>query len=87
MLFRSTGAKLTVLDAQGALKEYTTIFPVGSKKQQDEAADTLRKLCKKFDVEAIAIGNGTAGRETETFVRGLNLGVQAMLVNESGASI
>ncbi len=82
-----TGAKLTVLDAQGALKEYTTIFPVGSKKQQDEAADTLRKLCKKFDVEAIAIGNGTAGRETETFVRGLNLGVQAMLVNESGASI
>jgi len=82
-----TGAKLTVLDAQGALKEYTTIFPVGSKKQQAEAADTVRALCDKHAVEAIAIGNGTAGRETEAFVRGLDLGVQAMLVNESGASI
>jgi len=82
-----TGAKLTALDAQGALKEYTTIFPVGSQKQMDEAAATLRKLCKKHDIEAIAIGNGTAGRETEAFVRGLDLGIPAVLVNESGASI
>lgn len=82
-----TGAKLTVLDAQGALKEYTTIFPTGSKKQQDEAGETLRALCSKYAVEAIAIGNGTAGRETETFVRGLDLGIPAVLVNESGASI
>jgi uncharacterized protein len=82
-----TGAKLTVLDAQGALKEYTTIFPTGSKKQQDEAGETLRALCSKHSVEAIAIGNGTAGRETETFVRGLDLGIPAILVNESGASI
>ena len=82
-----TGAKLTVLDAQGALREHTTIFPTGSKKQQDEASETLRALCAKYEVEAIAIGNGTAGRETETFVRELNLGIPAVLVNESGASI
>lgn len=82
-----TGAKLTVLDGQGALKEYTTIFPVGSKKQQSDAADTLRTLCTKYDIEAIAIGNGTAGRETEAFVRGLDLGCPAVLVNEAGASI
>ncbi len=82
-----TGAKLTVLDSQGALKEYTTIFPTGSKKQQSEASETLRVLCSKHSIEAIAIGNGTAGRETETFVRELNLGIPAVLVNESGASI
>ena len=82
-----TGAKLTVLDAQGALKEYTTIFPVGSDKQQAEAASKLRSLCERYDIEAIAIGNGTAGRETEAFVGALQLGIPAVLVNESGASI
>ncbi|SOB58992.1 transcriptional accessory protein [Pseudodesulfovibrio profundus] len=82
-----TGAKLTVLDAQGALKEYTTIFPVGSDKQQAEAALKLRSLCERYDIEAIAIGNGTAGRETEAFVGSLQLGIPAVLVNESGASI
>jgi uncharacterized protein len=82
-----TGAKLAVLDAQGALKEYTTIFAVGSAKQRDEAAATLRSLCVKYGIEAVAVGNGTAGRETEAFVRGLDLGVPVALVNESGASI
>lgn len=82
-----TGAKLTVLDAQGALREHSTIFPVGSQKQRDDAAETLRNLCRKHDVQAIAIGNGTAGRETEAFVNGVNLDIPAMLVNESGASI
>lgn len=82
-----TGAKLAVLDAQGALKEYTTIFTVGSQKQRDEAAATLRRICAQYDIEAIGIGNGTAGRETEAFVRGLDLGIPTVLVNESGASI
>ncbi|WP_319583465.1 Tex family protein [uncultured Pseudodesulfovibrio sp.] len=82
-----TGAKLTVLDAQGALKDHTTIYPTGSKKQQDDAAHILRNLCSRYDVEAIAIGNGTAGRETESFVRELGLGIPVVLVNESGASI
>jgi len=82
-----TGAKLTVLDAQGRLEEHATIFPVGSQKQMEEAAATLRRLCKLHEIEAIAIGNGTAGRETEAFVRGLGLNIPAVLVNESGASI
>ncbi|XXJ20903.1 Tex family protein [Desulfovibrio caledoniensis] len=82
-----TGAKLTVLDAQGALKDHTTIYPTGSKKQQADAAHILRNLCSRYDVEAIAIGNGTAGRETEAFVRELGLGIPVVLVNESGASI
>ena len=82
-----TGAKLTVLDAQGALKEHTTIFPVGSQTRRDEAAATVRELCKRHDVEAVAIGNGTAGRETEAFVRDLDLGIPVVLVNESGASV
>jgi len=82
-----TGAKLTVLDAQGALQDHTTIYPTGSRKQQADAARILRNLCSRYDVEAVAIGNGTAGRETETFVRELGLGIPAVLVNESGASI
>ncbi len=82
-----TGAKLTVLDAQGSLKEHAVIYPTGSNKQQREAGETLRRLCSKYEVEAVAVGNGTAGRETERFVRGLDLGVPAVLVNESGASI
>lgn len=82
-----TGAKLTVLDAQGTLEHHTTIFPTGSRKQREQAAATLRDLCSKHDVEAVAIGNGTAGRETETFVRDLDLSIPVTLVNESGASI
>ena len=82
-----TGAKLTVLDAQGALKDHTTIYPTGSRKQQVDAAHILHNLCSRYDVEAIAIGNGTAGRETENFVRELGLGIPVVLVNESGASI
>ena len=82
-----TGAKLTVLDAQGALQDHTTIYPTGSRKQQTDASQILRNLCSRYDVEAIAIGNGTAGRETETFVRELGLGIPVVLVNESGASI
>ncbi|WP_285906033.1 Tex family protein [Pseudodesulfovibrio pelocollis] len=83
-----TGAKLAVLDAQGALLEHTTIFPTGSNRQRDEAGATLRTLCARHSVEAVAVGNGTGGRETESFVRGLGLeGVAVVLVNESGASI
>lgn len=82
-----TGAKLTVLDAQGALKDHATIFPVGSEKQRGEATATMRRLCDRHRVEAVAIGNGTAGRETESFVRGLDLDIPVVLVNESGASV
>lgn len=82
-----TGAKLAVLDAQGALLHHATIFPTTSPAQREAAAATLRELCARFAVEAIGIGNGTAGRETEAFVRGLALGVPVVLVNEAGASI
>ncbi|MFP5223515.1 MAG: Tex family protein [Acidobacteriota bacterium] len=82
-----TGAKLTVLDAQGRLLHHATIYPTTSPGQREAAAVTVKELCAKFQIEAIAIGNGTAGRETEAFVRGLGLGLPVVLVNEAGASI
>lgn len=84
-----TGGKVVCLDAQGGLLDFTTIYATLGSKQQQEAADTLRNLTQKHQIEAIAIGNGTAGRETETFVRSLNLIPEPIitLVNEDGASI
>ncbi len=82
-----TGAKLAVLDAQGALLHHATIYPTTSAAQREAAAATLKELCTTHRVEAIGIGNGTAGRETEAFVRSLELGVPVALVNEAGASI
>lgn len=83
-----TGCKVVCLDEQGKLLEYTAIFPHTGLGQAKEAEKTITHLFEKYKVEAIAIGNGTAGRETEDFVRKLNLpGVDVVMVNESGASI
>ncbi|MGE4299454.1 MAG: Tex family protein [Desulfovibrionaceae bacterium] len=82
-----TGAKVAMLDAQGALLHHTTVYPTGSVRQAEEAAATLRGIAARFAPQAVAVGNGTAGRETEAFVRGLGLGVPVALVNEAGASI
>lgn len=83
-----TGCKLVCLDKQGKLLENTTIYPFTGAGGVKEAEQTLNYLVKKYEIEAIAIGNGTAGRETEEFVRKQNLmGVQVVMVNESGASI
>jgi len=83
-----TGCKVVCLDEQGKLLEYTAIFPHTGAGQAKEAEKTVAHLFEKYKVEAIAIGNGTAGRETELFVRKLNLpGVEVVMVNESGASI
>lgn len=83
-----TGCKVVCLDEQGKLLEYTAIFPHTGPGQAKEAEKTITHLFEKYKVEAIAIGNGTAGRETEDFVRKLNLpGVDVVMVNESGASI
>ncbi|PRD57313.1 Tex family protein [Sphingobacterium gobiense] len=83
-----TGCKTVVLDAQGALLENTTIFPHNGAGGLAEAAKMVELLVKRYDVEAIAVGNGTAGRETEEFVRKLELkDVTVVMVNESGASI
>jgi uncharacterized protein len=83
-----TGCKVVCLDEQGKLLEYTAIFPHTGAGQAKEAEKTVTHLFEKYDIEAIAIGNGTAGRETEDFVRKLTLpGVEVVMVNESGASI
>jgi protein Tex len=84
-----TGCKVACLDAQGKLLYQETIFPSGSADAIRSAENTIRVLCVKYNVEAIAIGNGTAGRETETFVRGLGLPADIIIsmVNESGASV
>lgn len=83
-----TGCKTVCLDEQGKLLENTTIYPHTGAGQAREAEKTVEYLFKKYNIEAIAIGNGTAGRETEVFVRKLDLpGAVIVMVNESGASI
>ncbi len=84
-----TGCKLVVLDRQGKLLHNDTIYPHTGGRQAEAAGPLLTGLVKKFDIEAIAVGNGTAGRETESFVRSLELpdSVAVVMVNESGASI
>ncbi|GAB1462601.1 Tex family protein [Pedobacter sp.] len=83
-----TGCKVVCLDRQGALLENTTIYPHTGQGNLKDAEWKINQLCEKYEIEAIAIGNGTAGRETETFVRGLKLAnVTVVMVNESGASI
>ncbi|MFC1881699.1 Tex family protein [Thermodesulfobacteriota bacterium] len=84
-----TGCKTVCLNRQGDLEHHDTIFPHTSKKQHQEAADKIQHLVERFQIEAIAVGNGTAGRETEAFINGLKFArpVQVILVNESGASI
>lgn len=83
-----TGCKVVCLDEQGSLLANTAIYPHTGPGQASEAAETIKNWVKKYQIQAIAIGNGTAGRETETFVRNLNLnGIHIIMVNESGASI
>jgi len=84
-----TGAKLVCLDSHGELLHNDTIFVLTGENQARQAATTVRDLVKRFGIEAIAVGNGTGGRETEAFLRSLELGpgVPIVSVNESGASV
>lgn len=84
-----TGSKTVVLDAQGQLLADTVIYPDQGQHRRREAVDTLTRLVVDHAIEAIAIGNGTGGRETEAFVRSLDLpkSVTVVMVNESGASV
>jgi len=83
-----TGCKVVCLDEQGTLLDNTAVYPHTGPGQAAEAAQTIQAWVKQYKVQAIAIGNGTAGRETESFVRGLKLeGITIIMVNESGASI
>jgi uncharacterized protein len=83
-----TGCKLVCLGPQGQFLHYEAIFP-HEQRRAAEAGMNVKGLVQKFGVEAIAIGNGTAGRETEAFVKSLGLpkSVIVTMVNESGASI
>lgn len=84
-----TGCKVVCLDRQGKLLHHDVIYPTQSARMVEEAAAKVKMLCERYTVEAIAIGNGTASRETETFIRGLGLpaSIAVVMVNESGASI
>ena len=84
-----TGCKVVCLDRQGKLLDHDVVYPSQSESRLSEAGTKIKGFCQKFQIEALAIGNGTAGRETETFIRklGLPAAISIVMVNESGASI
>jgi len=84
-----TGCKVVCLDRQGRLKHSDVIFPHQSGKLAASDAAKTASLCKQYDIEVIAIGNGTASRETEAFIRSIKFSrdIPVVMVNESGASI
>lgn len=83
-----TGCKVVCLDEQGSLIYNNTIYPHAPKSEWARSSCYLREWIEKFKIEAVAIGNGTAGRETEELVKSLNLNdVNVFLVNEDGASV
>jgi uncharacterized protein len=84
-----TGCKVVCLNQQGKLLHSDTIYPFMSEESKKESMATLVKLCESHQVEAIAVGNGTGGRETETWIRNSSaqLNIPVLLVNESGASV
>ncbi len=88
--FRS-GCKVAVLSETGKYLAYEAVFPHQAANQRQQAANTVKKFIKKYGIELIAIGNGTAGRETDQFVIELLADVEPkpikVMVNESGASI
>ncbi|MDO3381429.1 Tex family protein [Gilvimarinus algae] len=87
-----TGVKVAVVDATGKVLDHCAIFPTAPQHRIAEAEQVLAKLCAKHAVNLIAIGNGTASRETEKFVKDMlqkhpELDVKPVMVNESGASV
>jgi len=82
-----TGCKLVVLDAQGGLAHSSTIYPHPPQSKSDDATLVIGKLLRKYKVGHIAIGNGTAGRETYQYLVAADIPAELYMVNESGASI
>ncbi|MCB0545774.1 MAG: RNA-binding transcriptional accessory protein, partial [Saprospiraceae bacterium] len=84
-----TGCKVVVLDESGQFLKNATIYPHPPQSDEYNASLTLERLVAQFEIEAIAVGNGTAGRETLSFCRRLKFGrpVESFMVNEAGASI
>lgn len=86
-----TGCKLAVVDSLGTYQATKTIYPTPPRNDTTSAARELLNLIQEYDIELIAVGNGTASRETQAFVQSLitehNLAVSCVVVSESGASI
>lgn len=84
-----TGCKVVCLDKQGKLLEFEAIFPHEPQRRTAEAAATIKHMVDMYNIEAIAIGNGTASRESESFIRAIGLpsNIIIAMVSESGASI
>lgn len=84
-----TGCKLAALDEQGNLLCHEVIYPEKSTRERAEAAEVILALLQRYSLQAIAIGNGTASRETEAFIRSLKLppAIPVVVVSEAGASI
>lgn len=82
-----TGCKVVCLDSQGKLLNNDTIYPHEPQNQKEKATKIIHDLCKRFKTEVIAVGDGTAGRETDTFIRSLKLpNIEVVMVDEDGAS-
>lgn len=86
-----TGCKIAIIDQNGNYKEYKPIFPNEPQNKKAESEKILLDLIKKYDIELVSIGNGTASKETKTFLNDVikrnNLEVKTVLVNEAGASV
>lgn len=86
-----TGCKIAVVDKNGRLLDYTTVYPTEPQNNVEGAKKTLKELIKKYNIDVIAIGNGTASRESEKFVsdmiKEINEEVQYVIVSEAGASV
>ncbi|HVI48477.1 MAG TPA: Tex family protein [Chitinophaga sp.] len=84
-----TGCKIVALDNQGNMLDHDVIFPLEKNHKRDDAEALLKKWSNRYDTSAIAVGNGTAGRETEEFVKKIDFGkkINVFMVNESGASV
>ncbi|PKP54284.1 MAG: RNA-binding transcriptional accessory protein [Bacteroidetes bacterium HGW-Bacteroidetes-1] len=84
-----TGCKLVVLDQHGQLMHNDTIYPHPPNHEVKQAIQKIKNLVNAYKIEVIAVGNGTAGRETEDFIKSIRFesDVMALMVNESGASV
>lgn len=86
-----TGCKIAVVDKNGKLLDYTTVYPTKPQNDVDGAKKTLKGLIEKYNIDIISIGNGTASRESEQFVSEMigeiNSNVQYTIVSEAGASV
>lgn len=85
-----TGCKVVCLDAQGTLLHNETIYPHPPQSESERSAERIKEMVERYQIEAIAVGDGTAGRQSETLVRSIDFGAaapQIFMVSEDGASV